>query len=535
VPSPVRNVIANWTAFIFSAVVGFVLAPFIVRSLGDASYGVWVLIGSTVGYLGLLDLGIRGAVMRYVANLHAGAEHREASHIASAAFFMFSVAGAIAIIACVVIAFGLTRFFTIPADLHHVAQAVVIILGVNIAIALVSGVYGGVITALQRFDLSSGISIAAEALRAISVYSALKLGGGILALSLIQLSCSLLTGIVSVFLVRRLYPQLRVPAKGWHRGHVRQLLGFSAYSMVLQVTGMIVVRAYAFVIGGFMHVGAITAYAIAANLIEYARALVAGISQTITPRISALERSISSSQLARIPVTAGRIAGLVMLPVVITFLLRGDTFIGLWMGPEYAEPSGRVLFILGIALWFAVGPHIVVATLMGLHRHRVLVPAAVAEAAANVLLGVLLVGPYGLVGVAWGAAVPNLLVSLVYIPYALRRTLSVSPTLVVREVWLRPAVAMIPFAVATFLIDLYWPATGVIGFFLQVAAALPAALLGAWFVGLTAPERGALTGRLASRFQAVRTHGGRADVPAETPAITGRRAPKPRRRARVGT
>jgi len=535
VPSPVRNVIANWTAFVFSAVVGFVLAPFIVRSLGDSAYGVWVLIGSTVGYLGLLDLGIRGAVMRYVANLHAGAEHREASHIASAALFMFSVAGAVAITACVVVAFGLTRLFTIPAELQNVAQAVVIILGVNIAVALVSGVYGGVITALQRFDLSGGIGIATEALRAISVYTALKLGGGILALSLVQLSCSVLAGIVSLLLVRRLYPQLRVPVKGWHRGHVRQLLGYSAYSMLLHVTGMIVVRAYAFVVGAFMHVGAITVYAIAANLIEYARALVSGISQTITPRISALERSTSASQLARIPVTAGRVAGLVMLPVIITFLLRGGTFIGLWMGPEYAEPSGRVLFILAIALWFAVGPHIVVATLMGLHRHRILVPGAVAEAAANVLLSALLVGRFGLAGVASGAAIPNLLVSLVYTPYVLRRTLGVSPTSLLREVWLQPAVAMIPFAAATFLVDRYWPADGVIEFFLQVAAALPAAALGAWFLGLTGPERSALVRRLASRLQAGRVDGNRTDVPTEAPAMLRRRAWKARRRARVGT
>src|SRR5690606_40936810 len=130
----VRNVIANWTAFVFSAVVGFVLSPFIVRSLGDAAYGAWVLIGSTVGYLGLLDLGIRGAVTRYVANLHAGTEHREASLMASAALFIFSIAGAVAIAACVVIALGITRLFAVPDHLQSVAQAVVIILGINIAV-----------------------------------------------------------------------------------------------------------------------------------------------------------------------------------------------------------------------------------------------------------------------------------------------------------------------------------------------------------------------------------------------------------------
>src|SRR5690606_39467850 len=124
VPNPVRNVLANWTAFLFSAAVGFVLAPFVVRSLGDGAYGAWVLLGSTVGYLGLLDLGIRGAVMRYVANLHAAADHREASHMASAALFMFSAPAALPNAACVVIAFATNRIVTVPDAAQHVADAV---------------------------------------------------------------------------------------------------------------------------------------------------------------------------------------------------------------------------------------------------------------------------------------------------------------------------------------------------------------------------------------------------------------------------
>lgn len=533
-PNPVRNVLANWTAFLFSAAVGFVLAPFVVRSLGDGAYGAWVLLGSTVGYLGLLDLGIRGAVMRYVANLHAAADHREASHMASAALFMFLIAGAIAIAACSVIAFGITRIFTVPAGLEHAMRAVVVILGINIAVILVSGVYGGVITALQRFDLSSGIAIAVEAIRAVAVFTTLSLGGGILALALVQLGCSSLSGATAFFLVRRLYPQLRVPARGWHRGHARQLLGFSTFSMMLQIAGMIAVQAYAFIIGAFMHVGAITPYAIASNLTEYARALVSGISQTMTPRVSALERSSSVSQLARTPVTVGRLAGLVMLPVVLTYLIRGDTFIGLWMGPQYAEPSGSVLRVLALALWFSVGPHVSVAVLMGLHRHRALVPGWVAEVVANVLLGILLIKPYGIVGVAWGAAIPNLLVSIVYVPYVLRRTLGVSTTSMLRDVWLRPAVAMIPFAVASLLVDRFWPATGVAGFFLQVAVALPAALVGAWFVGLTALERRALGRRLPGPFRTGRTRGDVERLPSDVPSIARGRASAPLRRAGTG-
>jgi len=56
----IRNVAANWGGFAFSILVTFFLSPFVVRHLGNGSYGVWTLIGSLTGYLGLLDMGVRG-------------------------------------------------------------------------------------------------------------------------------------------------------------------------------------------------------------------------------------------------------------------------------------------------------------------------------------------------------------------------------------------------------------------------------------------------------------------------------------------
>ena len=44
----------------------FVLTPYIIIKLGAATYGVWSLMISVIGYLGLVDIGIRGSVGRYI-------------------------------------------------------------------------------------------------------------------------------------------------------------------------------------------------------------------------------------------------------------------------------------------------------------------------------------------------------------------------------------------------------------------------------------------------------------------------------------
>ena len=125
--------------------------------------------------------------------------------------------------------------------------------------------------------------------------------------------------------------------------------------------------------------------------------------------------------------------------------------------------------------------------MIGINRHRNLIPVFAGEALVNL----------GIVGVAWGTALPRLFVSLLVGPVDVRRYLGVQVRTYYMQVLLRPALGMVPFAVATQVIETWWPPANVFGFFGQVRAALPVAALGAWFVVLTSRERRALAGAVA--------------------------------------
>lgn len=140
-PSPVRNTLTHWGGFILSAVIGFLLSPVIVRELGDSAYGIWVLIASMIGYLGLLDLGVRGAVVRYIARFHAQGDHASASAIASTALALFTGLGLLAMLGAAILALGLPVFFhDVPAEYVPEARLALLIGGCGIAVNLVGGV-----------------------------------------------------------------------------------------------------------------------------------------------------------------------------------------------------------------------------------------------------------------------------------------------------------------------------------------------------------------------------------------------------------
>ena len=56
---------------IATIVVGLVYTPIMLRLLGQSEYGLYSLMGSLVGYLSVLDMGLGNTIVRYTAKNRA--------------------------------------------------------------------------------------------------------------------------------------------------------------------------------------------------------------------------------------------------------------------------------------------------------------------------------------------------------------------------------------------------------------------------------------------------------------------------------
>jgi O-antigen/teichoic acid export membrane protein len=484
-----RNVVANWGGFAFAILLSFFLSPFVVRHLGNGAYGVWVLIVSMTGYLGLLDMGVRGAVTRYVAKFHTQADHKQANETASSAMMIFSLAGLFAIAISAGLGSAALNRLQIPESFHAQARSVLLIAGVTVAFSLVGGVYGGILVALQRFDLVNVIEVTTSGLRALATVIVLRRGGGITALALVQLGAGFLSGAANAILVAKFYPELRIRPSNANREHLRMIFSFSVYSFFLQVFSYLILYTDSLVIAAFLPVSFVTFFAIAGNLVTYARGLTRGISSTVTPLASRLEAAGDFSGLRRTALSSASYSTALMLPIGITFLLRGSSFIRLWMGSEYAELSGGVLWILSWMAIFSAGPAMGWAVVQGIGKHKPLVPVYLLESLVNLAMSIILVRKMGIFGVAWGTTIPNLLVCLIFWPWYMRRTLQIPIRQYVAMTWVRPILAMIPFALCSYFIERGAPPAKLLVFFSEVAAALPLAVIGFWYVCVPLEER----------------------------------------------
>ncbi len=495
-PRTLVNVFSGYGVVLFGAVSAFFLSPFVVHKLGNEAYGTWVLLVSLVGYLGLLDIGVRGAVTRFIAHRHAADDHAASSRYASAGLFLFSITAAITIIVGAGIALGIGRIFNISPELIDTAQVAVFLGAVTMAVAFVGGVYGGIVTGMERFDINAVTEICVQIFRIVAIVLALNAGYELVALASIQLTGGLLILGTNVLLSRWLYPELDMSLRRWTRTDLREILDFSIVTTILRGAGLITLQLDAAVIGMFHPAGLIAYFAVGSNLIVYARSMLDAIAHTITPRISALEGGGELAHAHRLPLVGGRIGALVLLPIIMTFLTRGSTFIGLWMGEEYAGPSGQVLWILALGLWALAGRGVLGAAFLGLNRHRALLAPLGIEAALNLGLSLLWVRSFGIVGVAWGTTVPALLANGAMLPLVYSRVLKTTLRQIYVDLVIRPTVAVVPFALASIAVERLLTVSSVSMFFVQVTMILPLALLGAWHLGLTHRERALFGARL---------------------------------------
>jgi O-antigen/teichoic acid export membrane protein len=497
-PSIARNAIANWSAFLYVAFISFYLSPFIVKNLGATAYGVWSLLVALVGYMGLLDFGVRGAVTQYIAKHYAVADAKASSAIGSGAMLLFGCAGLIAIGIAVVVSMYADVFFNIPPELIDVSKRVLIISGFTVASTLMGAVFGGIVTGLERFDVSAGIEIFITTVRTIGVIVVLEDGHGLPALAYVHLATSVAYGGLAWLAVRRLYPEFRLNFRQPLRPAIRTILSFSAFLSVIHVLAMLIYYTDAVVIAVVLPISAVAIFAIAGNLCDYAAKVAGALSKMIAPRVSAL-RSTGSGQVGEAVLSTARLATLATAPIAIVFFTRGESFINLWMGPEFGPASGEILRVLSFIVWLGGARAVSTSAIIGANRHRQLIPALAGEAAGNLGLSILLANTIGLVGVAVGSLIPSMIVGLGFIPAYLRQAIGVRRTSFYLDAVLRPTLACLPFLAGTLAFEYFLPARNLLMFFMQTLLCVPLVPLSALFVCATPVERQSVLA-MARRF-----------------------------------
>lgn len=479
-------------------IVVLVTTPLLVRGLGKTEYGIWVVVGSLMWWVPVLEFGFGGATVKYVAE-HQSRDDRERLRQTVATSFWLLAVGALG--ACAVgiaLALLFPVFFAIPADVERAAQLLVLVVALDAATSMPMDTFGNVLVALQRYDLLNATLIGVMVAQAVGWWIVLEAGGGLVALGVVTVALSLVGQVVRAFVARRLSSDVTISPRFFDRAAIRPLASLSFWLWLTTASKLVIRRLDTVVVGLVVGVPEAAVYAVAQKLAFLADQGISPIVRVFFPFSAAQAARRDLRELGATMIVGTRIVLFVAGPACLALALLAEPAIRAWVGAGFDDGALVVVFLVATTAVKAltqIGLQVLPAA--GKARAPALIVGG--EAVLNLSLSVLLGTTIGLEGVALATLVAATATHLgVLLPYM---------------------VDQFGLAVGTFLLGVVrahaFPvaAAGLVGIAVRRAeldaiaevVGAGAAIAGAYvltfaFTGLDAGERRRLLGPLQGRF-----------------------------------
>ena len=396
------NTGSNASRLIVSIAMSFIMAPVIVKALGNHDYGLWEIVFSLLGYMGLLDMGIRPAVTRFVAKYSAVDDRATLNQLFNTAFVFNGCIGLVACVALIAWAILDPRMLAQSSAQECKYVYFFLILAAQVLLQFPGYIAECFHYGHQRYYLTNNISIFNVIVGNGILYYLLTHGYGLLTLAIgncIGLSVKYL--VYFILLIQEKNGGYRIRAAHFSRPMLKTLIGFGGKSMAAGAASTVSSGLPAIVIGAFLGPAAVPFYSLPARLVTYLRDLTMTVANVFMPMFSHLQSLNRSEQLTDVYLQATKYIAAVVFPMTIGAVLLGPYFIHAWIGPDYAARSQPVFYFLGAgALLYAANP-LFHRLMTGTDRLNFLIFTRLLFLAVQALLMLGLVNAYGIKGIAF--------------------------------------------------------------------------------------------------------------------------------------
>jgi len=499
----VRNVASHWVGYAIHVVVAFFLTPYIIHSLGETHYGIWTLVVGLTGYYGILDLGVGSGITQYLTRHLAANEIDKLNRSASTGFVALSGIGFLVFIGSLIIAFNAVSLLRIQAASSAEVTWVLAITGTSVAMQFAFFTYSAVFTAVQRFDLSNMIGISTRILSAAATIICLNSGYGLVGLSFVVAGTNVIDYLIRWRVAGRLLPAMRISPKLVNWESLREVVSFGIWNSVSAGSARLISYTDALVIAAFMPVAAVAPFAIAANLRSYFDEIFVRVGFVFFPAVTELDAKDDQAGLRQLYLVSSKfiLLGSILLGSIAIFSARD--FFRLWVGNSYAEPAAypsiaRLFYLLIVASMVAVAQRIGYQVLLGTRKVKLLALLFAAEGVSNLVVSLILVRPYGLIGVALGTLIPAILFQGLIQPAVVCQSLQISLRTYCTDVLLKPFVLLVTLAPLFLLASVVMPSGDWASLVFASGATFLLTIPFVVLIGLTKEERALLPIRRAA-------------------------------------
>ena len=331
--------ILSYLNIVLTNIIGLLLTPLIIKSLGSQNYGVYTLIGSMIGYFTLMDFGVGDTVIRYVSRFRAQNDQDGEARFIGTIIKIYIPITFIILLIGIFFYFNLDYFFgkKFTVAEFNLSKQLFIILLFNLCFSLIGNIFIGTINAYEKYIYSKTILITKYILRAILVYFILVQGGQALSLVIVDTVMNILFFLTNFYYFRRVL-KLKITFSKIDKKHIKEIFSFSIWLFLLSMLSQFQWQGGQLLLGVISKPAIIAIYSIGIMLGGYYGAFSAAITSMFLPHATRqIVNNVSSEELTDTMIRIGRISSYILLFILTGFILYGKQFVILWIGEYYIE------------------------------------------------------------------------------------------------------------------------------------------------------------------------------------------------------
>jgi len=495
----VRNTAWNYVGFTVNLATNLLLFPYVVHRIGDAAAGIWLLIGSVTGYMGLLELGLVPSLAQSVAADSGRGNRQGLNEAASTTLTVLCALAAVPLVSLLAVP-RLVQILQVPPGMQEQAQLVFRVAICGFALRMPLATFQAILLGTQRQDRCNQLWILVVAAKFLGAVCLLLTGFGLVAIVTMEALVHLGAGIPQSRWAFGEVPGLKLRLRLARLARARALVSFGGTLLVLSVCSLVSEQTNRLVIAGFLPVAMVTYFSAGWKLYQLAYSVPTTLVQAVTPLAAHLHGRGDHEGLRTLFLRMTKYTTGLAWPLVLSLGFCAALLLRVWMGRPFAAHF-RVVQVLVIAFAVTAYNHAGYSILVGTKRiGPVLWRYQIPRAILTFVLSVWLVGRMGIVGVALGSTLPAIMLEVVFLSFLLRE-LGVSWAQFARHV-VFPTVG--PAVVAYAPLGIAYSLLNVDSIVLLAVAALSGVLYAVlfWRLSLDPSERAELVAQtpVANRF-----------------------------------
>ncbi|UCD52819.1 MAG: oligosaccharide flippase family protein [Phycisphaerales bacterium] len=492
----IHNTFFNVAALMSNAVIGFFLIRFFLGRLGEARYGVWVLISSLFRYRGILSMGLNSAINRHIPVCLAKDDREGIAKVISTALFFFSTLAVLVALLSFLLSAKVGDWFAVEPELVETAGRLVLITGLCFAISSPLQLTSAVLSGLQRYDVIGIVTLAILATRTVLVVILLLRGNGLLTMGLVFGISEIGTRALQYIFVQRLLPGVTLAARNVDLKLLKDMLFYGMNTFMYAMGALVMYKASDLIIGIFLGTAQVSRFAVATAGVLLLSQFLQAFTAAIKPAVSDLDARDEHSRVQEIAFLTQKYSLLVILPAACFLILLGREFLTVWVGPKFPDPAvvgslAVVLTVLTVGHCLRLTQHSNFLVLVGRGEHKVfglLTAMTAVVCVCSSILTVKFLG-WGLTGIAWCNAVPVGLVSGLILPVYFNRKMRITFQQNLARVWWPALLGSLPAVALMAAWKLLAPPDSWIELLVVVAATAVTTSICGWYFSLQLVER----------------------------------------------